>query len=187
MEKEECTAVVKAVVAPSNEWWRERVSALLQVAARMDKAEADRLAASLKPAGVAMPRALPHPASPEASAMMDALLAEYQHPANTKNAARAGWEAANRWLTLGAAISATHLSFCASQDDTMPGYPTCDCGTDHENTTRIRELVEALCSAAVSYGECDSKDAENAYYAAKAHLIGAVCAPSVTVAPAPPP
>jgi hypothetical protein len=44
-------------------------------------------------------RALPHPGSPEASAMMDSLLAEYQYPANTKNAARAGWEAANRWLT----------------------------------------------------------------------------------------
>jgi hypothetical protein len=43
-------------------------------------------------------RALPHPGSPEASAMMDSMLAEYQWPANTKNAARAGWEAANRWL-----------------------------------------------------------------------------------------
>lgn len=43
-------------------------------------------------------RALPHPGSPEASAMMDSLLAEYQYPANSKNAARAGWEAANRWL-----------------------------------------------------------------------------------------
>jgi hypothetical protein len=42
---------------------------------------------------------LPHPGSPEASAMMDSLLAEYQHPANSKNAARAGWEAARRWLT----------------------------------------------------------------------------------------
>jgi hypothetical protein len=43
-------------------------------------------------------RALPRPGSPEASAMMDSLLAEYQWPANSKNAARAGWEAANRWL-----------------------------------------------------------------------------------------
>lgn len=43
-------------------------------------------------------RVLPHPGSPEASAMMDSMLAEYQWPANSKNAARAGWEAANRWL-----------------------------------------------------------------------------------------
>jgi hypothetical protein len=52
--------------------------------------------------GVDVPRAaqrtLPHPGSPEASAMLDSLLAEYNYPANTKNAARAGWEAANRWL-----------------------------------------------------------------------------------------
>lgn len=45
-------------------------------------------------------RELPHPGSPEASAMLDSMLAEYQWPANTKNAARAGWEAANRWLRL---------------------------------------------------------------------------------------
>lgn len=37
----------------------------------------------------------------------------------------------------------------------------------------IRELIEELCSAAVAYGERDTKDAENSYYAAKAHLIGA--------------
>lgn len=29
-----------------------------------------------------------------------------------------------------------HLSFCASQDDTMRGYPVCDCGADYENATR---------------------------------------------------
>lgn len=50
-------------------------------------------------------RVLPHPGSPEASAMMDSMLAEYQWPANTKNAARAGWEAANRWLLQRAAMS----------------------------------------------------------------------------------
>jgi hypothetical protein len=50
-------------------------------------------------------RVLPHPGSPEASAMMDSMLAEYQWPANTKNAARAGWEAANRWLMQRAAMS----------------------------------------------------------------------------------
>jgi hypothetical protein len=48
--------------------------------------------------GVKATRTLPHPGSPEASAMLDSLLAEYNYPANTKNAARAGWEAANRWL-----------------------------------------------------------------------------------------
>jgi hypothetical protein len=42
-----------------------------------------------------------------------------------------------------------------------------------ETPVAIRELIEDLCSAAVSYGERDTKDAENAYYAAKAKLIGA--------------
>jgi hypothetical protein len=66
---------------------------------------ADKIAARLRADGLdacATPsRALPHPGSPEASAMMDSLMAEYQWPSNTKNAARAGWEAANRWLTTG--------------------------------------------------------------------------------------
>jgi hypothetical protein len=51
------------------------------------------------PAGSAQPVALPHPGSPEASAMMDSVLAEYGWPANHKNAARAGYEAARRMLT----------------------------------------------------------------------------------------
>jgi hypothetical protein len=41
---------------------------------------------------------LPRPGSPEASAMIDSLLAEYQWPSNPKNAARAGFEAARRML-----------------------------------------------------------------------------------------
>lgn len=49
-------------------------------------------------------RVLPHPGSTEASTMLDTLLAEYNYPANTKNAARAGWEAANRWLLHGAGV-----------------------------------------------------------------------------------
>jgi hypothetical protein len=44
------------------------------------------------------PVALPFPGSPEASAMIDSLLNEYGWPANTKNAARAGFEAARRML-----------------------------------------------------------------------------------------
>lgn len=58
------------------------------------------ISAALAAAPAPMPRTrvLPHPGSPEASAMMDSLLAEYNWPTNTKNAARAGWEAANRWL-----------------------------------------------------------------------------------------
>ena len=43
-------------------------------------------------------RVLPLPGSTEAAAMLDTLLAEYNYPANSGNAARAGWEAANRWL-----------------------------------------------------------------------------------------
>jgi hypothetical protein len=58
-------------------------------------------------AGVKATRTLPHPGSPEASAMLDSLLAEYNYPANTKNAARAGWEAAERWLrTAGVKVDA---------------------------------------------------------------------------------
>ena len=49
--------------------------------------------------------------------------------------------------------------------------------------SQIRELIEDLCSAAVSYGERDTKDAENAYYAAKAILIGATRAASPAVVP----
>ena len=41
---------------------------------------------------------LPHPGSPDASAMIDAVLAEYNWPCNTKNAARAGYVAALRLL-----------------------------------------------------------------------------------------
>lgn len=42
--------------------------------------------------------ALPHPGSPEASAMIDSVLDEYQWPTNTKNAARAGYVAAGRLM-----------------------------------------------------------------------------------------
>lgn len=45
-----------------------------------------------------MTRELPNPGSAEVSDLLDTVLAEYNWPANSKNAARAGWEAANRWL-----------------------------------------------------------------------------------------
>lgn len=51
--------------------------------------------------------ALPNPGSPEASAMMDSVLAEYQWPINPKNAARAGWVAATRWLATPTASTST--------------------------------------------------------------------------------
>lgn len=41
---------------------------------------------------------LPHPGSSEASEAIDAMLKEYDYPANTKNAARAGYQAARRML-----------------------------------------------------------------------------------------
>jgi hypothetical protein len=50
-------------------------------------------------------RMLPHPASLQVSDLLESLLDEYQWPANSKNAARAGWEAANRWLLLQACQS----------------------------------------------------------------------------------
>lgn len=40
----------------------------------------------------------PNPGSPEASAMIDAVLAEYDWPSNAKNAARAGYVAATRLM-----------------------------------------------------------------------------------------
>lgn len=45
-----------------------------------------------------LPETLPHPGSPEADKMLDVLLTEYGHPANAKNAARAGYMAARRLL-----------------------------------------------------------------------------------------
>jgi hypothetical protein len=47
--------------------------------------------------------ALPNPGSPEVSAMIDSVLAEYNWPANTKNAARAGYVAATRLMAAPAA------------------------------------------------------------------------------------
>jgi len=41
---------------------------------------------------------LPQPGSPEASTMIDSVLAEYGWPANPKNAARAGYVAATRMI-----------------------------------------------------------------------------------------
>lgn len=45
-----------------------------------------------------MQRLLPNPGAPEASAMIDSVLDEYQWPSNPKNAARAGYMAAVRLL-----------------------------------------------------------------------------------------
>lgn len=67
-------------------------------------AEFERAAANVadmlerRAAAQPLPEALPHPGSPEADNMLDALLAEYGHPANAKNAARAGYMAARRLL-----------------------------------------------------------------------------------------
>lgn len=41
---------------------------------------------------------LPMPGDEEASDAIDAMLKEYNYPANTKNSARAGWNAARKWL-----------------------------------------------------------------------------------------
>ena len=55
------------------------------------------VAALSSPQGGSEPADLPRPGSPEASAMIDSVLAEYGWPSNTKNAARAGFEAARRF------------------------------------------------------------------------------------------
>jgi hypothetical protein len=49
--------------------------------------------------------AVPNPGSPEASGMIDSVLAEYNWPSNTKNAARAGYVAATRLMAAPAAIT----------------------------------------------------------------------------------
>ncbi len=61
-------------------------------------ASAMQRAATQAPAPAPEPDAVPHPGSPEASAMIDSVLAEYEWPSNTKNAARAGYVAAKRLL-----------------------------------------------------------------------------------------
>ena len=76
---------------------------------------------------------------------------------------------ARRFFGLGMAVAAGLVKFPAAA---IPALPP-DTGKQEG-----RELIEDLCSAAVSYGERDTKDAENAYYAAKAKLIGFVRAAS---------
>lgn len=49
-------------------------------------------------ASVAQPASVPHPGSPEASAMIDSELAAHGWPSNTKNAARAGYKACSKLL-----------------------------------------------------------------------------------------
>lgn len=56
------------------------------------------LRTALRAAITPHPVALPMPGSPEASAMIDTMLERYQYPANMKNAARAGYEAARALL-----------------------------------------------------------------------------------------
>lgn len=63
----------------------------------------DHRAAEIAKAVLGAAPALPNPGSPEASAMIDSVLAEYNWPSNTKNAARAGYVAAARLLAAPAA------------------------------------------------------------------------------------
>lgn len=89
---EEPRSILKRVIA-----WNVMV-ALDPAVSSEAQALIDRGAAQAAPSAAA-PSQLPHPGSPEASAMIDSLLAEYQWPANSKNAARAGYEAARRMLS----------------------------------------------------------------------------------------
>lgn len=75
------------------------------------------------------PVALPMPGSPEASAMIDTMLERYQYPANMKNAARAGYEAARALLAAPQA-----------PEPTMPQWPE---GPVRKQT--IGEAFEAWC------------------------------------------
>lgn len=78
------------------------------------------------------PSLLPNPGSPEASAMMDSVLAEYNYPSNTKNAARAGYEAARR-------IIAVAMRDAIEQEPW--GWAIVDKnGNEHETRPRKREF-----------------------------------------------
>lgn len=61
------------------------------------------------------------PGSPEASAMIDSVLAEYNWPSNPKNAARAGFVAAQRMLAARAALEAQPVA-CIGRGDAGCGY-----------------------------------------------------------------
>jgi hypothetical protein len=87
-------------------------AARILVESRIHQARAV-LAATVEVQGV-----LPKPGSPEASAMIDSLLAEYQYPSNTKNAARAGWVAASRFLATRPAPAAL-AGFTGKVDPTL--------------------------------------------------------------------
>jgi hypothetical protein len=61
-----------------------------------------------------------------------------------------------------------HIGRCCDGDESSPRRFKLAGPVD------ARDLIEVLCSAAVAYGEDGSEENEQAYYAAKAHLIGAV-------------
>lgn len=61
-------------------------------------AERDRLRGAQPTKAARIATHLPNPGSPAASAMIDSVLAEYGWPANPKNAARAGYVAAQRLM-----------------------------------------------------------------------------------------
>lgn len=75
----------------------------------------------LRLAALAQRQQVPHPGSPEASAMMDSVLAEYGWPANAKNAARAGFEAARRLLAAAPAITAAPSAQAELRMSECPG------------------------------------------------------------------
>jgi hypothetical protein len=58
------------------------------------------------PQPVAVPLTVPHPGGPEASAMIDSELAARGWPSNTKNAARAGYEACRKLIGAGIGAAA---------------------------------------------------------------------------------
>lgn len=65
---------------------------------------------------------LPNPGSPTASAMMDSVLAEYNYPSNPKNAARAGYVAAQRLLSAPAPSEQAETSEGSSDVDLWSRY-----------------------------------------------------------------
>ena len=81
----------------------QRMAALIHLRTLLDFPEAhakvarEFLAAAPQPAE-RVPLTVPHPGSPEASAMIDSELAARGWPSNSKNAARAGYEACRKLI-----------------------------------------------------------------------------------------
>lgn len=115
--------------------------------------------------------ALPHPGSPEASAMIDSVLDEYEWPSNAKNAARAGYVAAKRLLR--ATQQAKHAAHCNLNFPATLGTDEdhCSCGATQqapasEPVERNDPLSALSIRLLVHLGKVSQDDANEAFHLA---------------------